>query len=87
MLSRKSKVRRGVVLLRYQIFVAIIVAVAPNVSFGAQRKSDIESRHLEKDNVHRYAGQCDDSGRDFQSKKIQRYGDDRDFECFIFDEY
>lgn len=46
-------------------------------------KNGVEEGHAAERSPPRYAGQCDSK----QSVKEQRYGDDRDFYCFIFDEY
>lgn len=76
--------------LRPQLWITVLSALATWISataaIGAEASQRTERRPTATQSAPHYAGNCDHNARDAR-REPPRYGDDRDFECFIFDEY
>ncbi|KAF2992713.1 hypothetical protein MJC1_00292 [Methylocystis sp. MJC1] len=72
--------------LRAVVPSAIALLISVTGALSAQPNRNFERHTNETTSARHYAGQCDSNER-APHREPPRYGDDRDFECFMFDEY
>jgi hypothetical protein len=73
--------------LRIAVLSALAMWIPVAMAVGAEARQNTERRTtVTQSDAPHYAGNCDRKVRNGRSEP-PRYGDERDFECFTFDEY